>query len=134
MKQVFREKLEENNLALTFSKITPVSIDYGVLEKEKDVLVVKAGEFNWSDVGSWDVWAEFYKKDLSNNVSQGKVVAINCQDSAFFSQGRVIGAVGLKDIIVVETEDAVLVCSREQAQRVKEIVEHLKKEGKEKLL
>jgi len=105
------------------------SIDYAVMEKAEDVAVVPL-ETAWSDVGSWSALWEVTDHDEHGNVSNGPVVAINTCDSLIRSSGRLIGVVGVKDLIVVETPDAILVASKEHVQAVKQLVNQLKLDGR----
>ena len=109
------------------------SIDYAVMERSNKVMVVPA-EIGWSDVGSWKALWEEGEKDACGNVVSGDAVLVDAEGSLVHSSGRVVGAVGVKDLIIVETKDAVLVAHRERAQDVKAVVERLKREGREEAL
>lgn len=121
-----------------FANLDSISIDYGVLEKAQNVVVVAAADFGWSDVGSWDAWAEHVAKsgslDTSEAVQRGDVFIKDCPGSAVFAQSRFVAAIGLENVVIVETPDAVLVCSREKSQDVKAIVDFLKQTKRETLL
>jgi mannose-1-phosphate guanylyltransferase/mannose-6-phosphate isomerase len=80
----------------------------------------------WSDVGSWSALHEVQAKDEAGNVTRGDVYLDNVQNSLVRAEGRIVALVGVKDVVVVETSDAVLVAHRDQVQRVKQVVEHLK--------
>lgn len=113
-----------------FADMPNISIDYGVLEKiavEKDKLLVIPCDIKWNDVGSWDAVHEISAKDNAGNVTQGNVLALDCKNSLIKSNSRLVAAVGVDDICVVETQDAVLVTKRGDTQRVKEIVDELHK-------
>jgi len=109
-----------------FSDMPDVSIDYGVMEKSSRVSLVSA-DIGWSDVGSWDAVHEMARHDESGNDISGNVLAIDCKNSLLRSEGRLLAAIGLNDIIVVETADAILLAKAGESQRVKEIVDELKK-------
>lgn len=110
-----------------FSRIQPVSIDYGVMEGARSVAVIPA-PFGWSDVGHWDALPAVAETDAQGNVVEGDVVAIDCRDSVLMgADERVLAAVGLDHVIVVDTHDAVLVAPRSRAQDVRKIVDSLKK-------
>jgi len=115
-------------------KMPNVSIDYGVLEKSNNVKLVPC-DIGWSDVGSWDAVHEISTQDNDNNALQGRVIATECNNSLIHSNHRLIAAVGIKDICVVETPDAVLITNRGETQRVREIIDQLKqdKEAREHL-
>jgi len=102
------------------------SIDTAVMEKTRDAAVVPA-KFQWSDVGSWTALWDLGPKDGQGNVFLGDVLARESQGSYFRSEGRLIAAVGVKNLVVIETSDALLVSTRDQADNVKLAVEQLKK-------
>lgn len=108
-----------------FAAMPSISIDYAVLEHSADVVVVPVS-LGWSDVGSWDAVFDISAKDADNNAISGEVIAIDCKNSLLRSQSRLIAAVGLENIIAVETNDAILLCPKGESQRVREIVEVLK--------
>lgn len=114
------------------------SIDYAVAEKMVADSGTKAAvvrlDAGWSDVGAWAELWNIGDKDADGNVTQGDVVAINSKNSMLISQQRLIAAVGLKDIVVIETADAILVAHRDQVQDVKKVVEWIKSEGRDEHL
>jgi len=112
----------------SFDHMPDISIDYGVMEKSQIVSLVSA-DIGWSDVGSWDAVHEIAPHDSDGNDISGNVLAINCKGSLLRSEKNLIAAVGLEDIIAVETPDAILLCRRGESQRVREIVDVLKQEG-----
>jgi len=101
------------------------SIDYAVMEKTRRAAVVPL-DAGWSDIGAWSALWEVCTQDASGNVMQGDVVAHDTRNALLLAQHRLISAVGVQDVIVVETPDAVLVAHRDRAQDVKEIVGRLK--------
>jgi len=105
-----------------------ISIDNGILEKADDVAVIPA-DFNWSDMGSWNSFGEILGPDRDGNVVKGRVVNLGSSNSVIFGCNRVVAAIGLKDMILVDTPDATLVCPKERAQDVKAVVEVLKEKG-----
>ncbi len=111
-----------------FQDMPSISIDYAVLEASERVKVVPV-LMGWSDVGSWDAVFDISAKDDGNNAVSGRVMAIDCTNSLLRSESRLIAAVGLDDVIAVETPDAILLCPRGQSQRVREVVDRLKLEG-----
>lgn len=116
----------------SFSKCKNISIDYAVMEKTSSAAIVSL-DAGWSDIGSWSSLAEVMKKDSEGNYTKGDCYIHNTENSFLISQDRMIAAVGLRDMIVVETADAVLVASKESSQDVKEIVERLKQEDRSQL-
>jgi mannose-1-phosphate guanylyltransferase / mannose-6-phosphate isomerase len=103
------------------------SIDYAVMEKTDRSAVVPL-DAGWSDVGAWSNLWEVSARDVDGNVTQGDVCMYDTRESLLFAQHRLIAAVGLKNLVVIETPDAVLVLDQGRAQDVKHIVEHLKNE------
>ena len=108
-----------------FSNTPNISIDYAVMEKTSKAAVVPL-ECAWSDVGSWHALWESLDKDKYNNVMHGDVISLDCNGSYIHANNRLVTAVGVKDQIIIETSDAVLVAPRERAQEVKDIVNKLK--------
>lgn len=129
----FGKKEEQRVLEEVYPELPSVSIDYGIMERSKDILVVP-GEFGWNDVGSWDMLGALHPQDESGNVVVGNAVNVDTKNTVIYSSGKMIAAVDVTDLIIVETPDAILVCPKSKAQDVKKIVEELKAEGKEDLL
>ena len=101
----------QNTLEHTFRQMRSVTFDIGVMEKATNVLVVD-GAFGWSDVGTWDELYRLQMKDGKNNVIEGNVVTLNTSSSMVSgSSGRLVGVVGLDNVVVVDTEDALLICA-----------------------
>lgn len=101
------------------------SIDYAVMEHTRDGVVVSA-DIGWSDVGSWSALADVQERDANGNVQRGDVYLDNTSNTLVRAESRIVAVVGVQDLVVVETNDAVLVAHKDQVQRVKNIVEHLK--------
>jgi len=117
------EKVELDDAS--FSRLPDISVDYAVMEKAKNVAVVKAG-FTWSDVGSWKALSELIPADKDGNRIQGDVVLADTRDSYIQSDARVVAAIGVDKMIVVDTPDALLIAARDRTQDVKQVVERLK--------
>lgn len=107
-----------------YGETPSISIDYGVMEKADKVLLIP-GDFGWSDVGSWDALWEVSEKDDSGNACRGPVIAVETGDSLVYSPKKLVALVGVRDLIVVETEDALLICRRGDSQKVRRIVDIL---------
>jgi len=120
-------------LRAVFEDIPGMSIDYALMEKADGVLVSQ-GDFGWSDVGAWSSLVDVWPKDEAGNAVKGDAVALDSKNVLCFNPGKLTALVGLQDLIVVNTKDALLVCRMDQDQRVKEILELLKKRGKTGLL
>ncbi len=115
--------------AASFASCPADSIDYAVMEKTSAAVVVPL-EAGWSDVGSWSALHEASPADAHGNVSHGDVIAEDTQGCFLYSESRLVSAVGLRDHVVVETKDAVLVAPRERVQDVKRLVHRLKEQGR----
>jgi mannose-1-phosphate guanylyltransferase/mannose-6-phosphate isomerase len=107
-----------------FSACPANSIDYAVMEKASNCAVV-SGKFGWSDIGSWKAMSELYESDAAGNRIQGKAVVVESRDCFIKGEGRLVAAVGVHDLVIVDTGDAVLVAHRDRAQDVKEVVNQL---------
>ena len=132
-------KEERQVLKHEYRQMPKISIDYAVAEKDKNFLMVEA-DFFWTDIGDWkEVW-ENLPKDKENNViisgqePGGEVINIDTSGAFIHTDGRLVAVVDVDDIIVVDTKEALLVCSKSRAQSVKKIVERLKEEGRRSLL
>lgn len=117
---------EKTVVESVYRKLHPISIDYGVMEKAENVLLIK-GDFGWSDMGSWDALWEVLEKDEHGNAAHvgGRFVGIDSRNSLVHSPRKLVALVGVEDLIVVETEDSLLVCKRGCSQDVKRVVETL---------
>ncbi|MDD3519450.1 MAG: mannose-1-phosphate guanylyltransferase/mannose-6-phosphate isomerase [Chromatiales bacterium] len=112
-----------------FARCPSDSIDYAVMEHLSDGVIV-ALDAGWNDVGSWDALAGDQHADAQGNVLRGDVRMLDCENSFVHATSRLVAAVGLDDVLLVETPDAVLVADRAHAQQVKEIVALLEREGR----
>lgn len=121
-------------LGTVYPTLPSVSIDYGVMEKMSGVRVLPA-TFPWSDVGSWDAAYEVHAKDAQGNVLLGDTIAIDAQRAYVDARaGRTVAVIGVEDLCVVDTGDAVLVTRAGRSQDVKHVVERLAAQGKKELL
>jgi mannose-1-phosphate guanylyltransferase len=113
-----------------YQEISGESIDFGVMEKADNVVVIPA-VFGWSDVGSWSALPEVMAPDQAGNVaiSVREELALDARECLVYGGGKLTALIGVKDLIVVDTPDALLVCHRDRAQDVKKIVEELEKRG-----
>jgi mannose-1-phosphate guanylyltransferase/mannose-6-phosphate isomerase len=109
----------------TWNSCPSDSIDYAVMERTTHAVVVPA-DIGWSDVGSWSALWEVQQGDADGNVLRGDVYLDGVKNSLVRAESRIVAVVGLEDVVVVETNDAVLVAHKDQVQRVKQVVEHLK--------
>ncbi len=114
-------------------KLPQISIDYGILEKAKNVVTIPAYDMRWSDLGSFESLFEVMKTDSQGNIIKGKAIALECRDSLILGKNRLIAAVGLKDYLIVDSDDAVLICSKDNSQKIREVVALLKSSRQESL-
>lgn len=124
---------EEEVIQRVYPKIPKISIDYGIMERCKDVLVVE-GDFGWNDVGSLDMLTVMREADQDGNIIYGRQVNLDTKDCISYGKDKLIATVGVENLIIVQTEDAVLVCDKNRAQDVKLIVDRLTEEGMEQYL
>jgi mannose-1-phosphate guanylyltransferase len=127
------KKNDVAGIAAVFREIPATSIDYALMEKAEGVLMAE-GDFGWSDVGSWVSLADIWSKDATGNAFRGEGVFLESRNCLVYSPHRLAAVVGLRDVIIVDTKDALLVCAKKLDQRVKEVIEVLKKQGKKKYL
>lgn len=119
---------EEAPLVQGYRDVPNISVDYGLVEKIDTIAVVKAG-FGWDDLGNWEAMYRLGVKDENGNVIQGDVLAIDCRHCLLISEGSMLAAVGLENMIMVQTRDATLSCPMENVQSVRDVVTTLKEEG-----
>lgn len=124
----------EKTLARLFPKMPNISIDYGLMEKMKGRILTLPVDFGWSDVGGWSALADLLPGDASGNVVQGHSVLVRSSGNFVKSSGKLIALVGMKDCVVVDTPDAVLVCPKSQTESIREVVEALKTSGQSSYL
>ena len=121
-------------LQRAWGEMRPISIDYGVMEKAPDRYVIPA-DFGWNDLGSWDEVARIYPTDEQSNAVTGNVIlrdTRNCHVSA--GNGRIAAVIGVEDLLIIDSDDALLVCHKGMSQDVKEIVDVLRKKGQKQYL
>lgn len=114
----------EETLAAVYARLEPLSIDYGVLEKSTRLLVVPA-DIGWSDLGEWTAIHRLSPRDERGNALSANVLDLGSENSFVYGSHRPIATIGLKDMIVVDAEDALLICANERVQEVKTVVQQL---------
>ena len=119
----FQEAVEKH-----FAAMPSISIDYGVLEKSERVSLIPC-DIGWNDVGSWHAVHEISAKDENGNALQGNVIAVGCKNSLIRAEKRLVAAIGVEDLCIIETDDAVLISKSDQTQRVREVVDALHEKG-----
>lgn len=124
---------EEEVIQRVYPTIPKISIDYGIMERCRDVLVIE-GDFGWNDVGSLDMLTVMKEADREGNILYGKQINIDTKDCISYGKDKLIATLGVQDLIIIQTEDALLVCDKNRAQDVKMIVDRLSEEGLEQYL
>jgi mannose-1-phosphate guanylyltransferase len=119
---------EEEMINRIYPTLQSISIDYGILERSDDVIVL-SGQFGWNDIGSWDALGAIFPPDESGNIIKANHMGIETRNSIIYGNGRLITTIGVDGFIIADTPDALLICPKDKAQSVKEIVELLKENG-----
>jgi mannose-1-phosphate guanylyltransferase len=117
-----------DELADAYARIPDISVDYGIMEKVSDVVAVPV-DFGWRDIGDWAALYDMMEHDEKGNAFNGKHVYIDTRDSLLLSPTKLVAAVGVSDLIVVDTDDVLLVMPRSRAQDVKKLLDELKERG-----
>jgi mannose-1-phosphate guanylyltransferase len=130
----FRDPAFQNRLAEAFPLCENISIDYAVMEKASKVSGIPAGDFGWNDVGSWNAVYELLPRDGHGNVVVHDSLCMDSHNNFIDAPGKVVALLGVRDLIVVDTPDALLVVSRDRAQGVGDIIKMLEKNGRHELL
>ena len=114
----------------TFAHVPDISIDYAIMERSKNVVVVPS-DFSWSDIGSWGAVSDLTRPDAAGNRVVGEAILVDTGNTYIQSEDRLVAAVGLENLIIVDTPDALLVANRDRVQDVKKVVEQLKLQSHE---
>jgi mannose-1-phosphate guanylyltransferase/mannose-6-phosphate isomerase len=128
------KKLEKSfdEMISDFNQMPEVSIDYAIMEKSERVVTMPL-DIYWNDIGSWDSIYEVLDKDSEGNVKKGNIITIDTKETLIIGSKRLISTIGLEDCLIIETDDAILIAKRGEAQKVREIVSFLKKDGKKEV-
>lgn len=124
---------EDKVLQEVFPTVESISVDYGILEKT-DSIYTLPGDFGWDDVGSWLAVSRVRGTDENNNVLTGNVLAVDTTDCVVEAQEKLIATVGLKNLVVVDTKDAMLICEKEKANDIKKVLETLRNDDRQEYL
>lgn len=116
-----------------FPDMPSISVDFGILEKAERICTIP-GSFGWDDVGSWPALKRVAKTDTNGNYRDGDIITVGTKNCVFSGREKLIAAVGLDNIVVVDTADALLVCDMDAAQNIKKITEILREQGRGELL
>lgn len=124
---------EQEVLVQTWADVEKETIDYGIMEHARDVAAVPV-QIGWSDIGSWQTLMELLQPDAQGNTVTGEHIVFASHNTLIYSPKKLVAAIGLEDMIVVETDDALLICPRSRCQDVRQVVEALRAAGREDLL
>lgn len=116
---------EETVLEREFAAMPSISIDYGIMEKAGHIYTIP-GTFGWDDVGSWLAVERIKKTNEDGNVVSGNVITVDTQNCIIQGKNKLIASVGLRDLIIVDTEDAILICEKHKAGEIRKVTENLK--------
>ncbi|MFA5096956.1 MAG: mannose-1-phosphate guanylyltransferase/mannose-6-phosphate isomerase [Candidatus Omnitrophota bacterium] len=123
-----------DDIKKVWPKVKSISVDYGIMEHSRRIALIPA-DFYWTDLGSWDALTEVYPKDAGGNILQADTCNLDSRGIHIFSKAnRLISAIGVRDLIIADTPDALLVCDRKKAQEVKRVVEILKSSNRKEHL
>lgn len=122
------KKLEE-----LYPQLPKISIDYGIMERADKVLVL-SGDFGWSDVGSFDALRNIYPADVNGNILYGQQILVESKNCISYSKNKLLCALGVEDLIMVEADDVVLICHKDKTQEIGKVVEELKAQNKSEYL
>jgi len=123
------ERSDQDQFQAIFDEIPSISIDYALMEKAQGVRMGK-GDFGWSDVGAWSSLVDIWPQDDKGNALRGESIILDSEHCFVHNPHQLNVLIGVKDLVIVNTEDALLICHKGQDQRIKDIVEILKKKGK----
>ena len=123
--QSINTKEYSRTLEKEYSALESCSTDYGIMEQANNIYSVP-GTFGWDDVGSWLAVERIKKSNEYGNVISGNIITINSNNCIIQGESKLIAAVGLEDLIIVDTEDAILICSKDNAGDIKQVIENLK--------
>ena len=123
----------DSELREEFEKFDSISIDYGIMEHAQHIYTVP-GNFGWDDVGSWTAVGRIHEKDENGNAIQGDVLAIDTNDCTIYGNKRLVTTLGISGLVIVDTDDVLMICNKDQAQQVKVFLEALRGKGRHDLL
>ena len=135
--QRYGEKDFYQKLHRYWLEIEPQTIDYGIMENAKDVTVLPAANLEWSDIGSWDSLFQTLEKNKNGNYTNlSKTIEIDSKNNLIFGENedKIIALIGLDDIVIIQAENALLVCKKGQSERVRQVIEKIKVNGMDKYL
>ncbi len=133
IEQVATGNATKQMLAKAYLALQEETIDYGILEKSANLAVIPAS-FDWADVGSWADLHDVLEHDENDNVFEGEYVDIDTKNCFVYSPKQLVATIGVENLVIINTKDAVLICPKDRSQDVKKVVEKLKQSGQKKFL
>lgn len=133
IKEAIGQPNQDDVLNEVFPQLESLSVDYGIMEKAENIYTIP-GNFGWDDVGSWLAVGRIKENDKDGNVVNGNVIAIDTKNCVIEGQEKLIAAVGLTDIVIVDTKDATLVAAKESAGQIKQVLAKLREDGRNEYL
>ena len=128
------EAFKEDDINDIYRKVHDISIDYGIMEKSDRVAVIPIN-IKWSDLGSFDAIYDVFDKDENGNIIYGENIILNSKHNLIHTHGgKLVSLIGIDDLIIVDTRDALLICNKGESQKVKDVVKYLKQKGDERVL
>ncbi len=125
IKEAYEQGTGEEALNRIFPEFPSISIDYGIMEKSQNIYTLP-GTFGWDDVGSWLAVERIKQSNESGNIVNGNVITIDTRNCIIQAEGKLIATVGLKDLVIVDTEDATLICEKGSTADIKKVLENLR--------
>jgi len=117
-----------------YQQMQRISVDYGIMEKLDDILVIE-GQFDWNDIGNWSAVRDIREKDENGNVIEGRHVTVDTKNCLILGvEEKIVATIGIEDLIVVDTEEALLICHKDRVQDVKKIVDSLREHNMDQYL
>ena len=117
---------EQQVIGEVFDGLDAISVDYGIMEKAENTFVVP-GDFGWSDIGSWAAIPDVWDTNQEGNTCKGQVLALESSGNIVYNDSGLTALIGVENLVVVKVQDTVLVCQKDQAQKVKDIVDELER-------
>lgn len=124
---------EQEVIRKVYPEIPKISIDYGIMERSKDVVMIE-GDFGWNDIGSLDMLGIMKEQDANGNILYGEQINIDTKDCILYGKDKLIATIGVEDLIVIQEKDAILICNKNRTQDVKVVVDMLAEQGKDQYL
>ena len=128
-----RGRIPQSAIDKAYPSLPDISIDYGVMERSRRAAVIEA-RFQWNDIGSWDAVGELWPKDAHGNASRKPLLSIDASNNIVAVDGREVALVGVADLAIIDSGDALLVCRRDRSQEVRRVVEALRSGRRKDLL